>query len=106
MRQHNDAGEQPKRFNIAIWVFGAIILYFLITEHGAHVVPYLPFALLLLCPLMHIFMHGGHGGHGDRDEHASEEREHKGHNGHCGHGRHHDRDRHEGDGGGQNKGGA
>ena len=24
----------------------------------------LPFALLMLCPLMHLFMHGGHGSHG------------------------------------------
>lgn len=39
--------------------------YFLITEHRAHVVPYLPFILLLACPLLHIFMHGGHGGHQD-----------------------------------------
>jgi hypothetical protein len=26
-----------------------------------------PFLLLLACPVMHIFMHGGHGGHGSRD---------------------------------------
>jgi hypothetical protein len=25
----------------------------------------LPWLILLACPLMHIFMHGGHGGHGD-----------------------------------------
>ena len=24
----------------------------------------LPFALLMLCPMMHLFMHGGHGSHG------------------------------------------
>ena len=43
--------------------FLAIAAYFLWTEHRAHVVQYLPFALLLLCPLLHFF-HGGHGGHG------------------------------------------
>ena len=33
------------------------------TEHLAHALGYLPFLLILACPLMHIFMHGGHGGH-------------------------------------------
>jgi hypothetical protein len=31
------------------------------TEHRAHVIAFLPFAFLLLCPLMHLFH--GHGGH-------------------------------------------
>jgi len=45
--------------------FALIAGYFLITEHRAHVVPYLPFLLLAACPLMHLFHgHGGHGGHG------------------------------------------
>ena len=50
------------------WGFVLVALYFLFTEHRAHVVPYLPFALLLACPLMHFFHHGGHGGHGDDEE--------------------------------------
>ena len=51
------------RTGIAVLVFGAIIAFFLITEHQAHLWGWLPFLLLLACPLMHIFMHGGHGGH-------------------------------------------
>ena len=48
--------------------FALIAGYFLITEHRAHVVQYLPFVLLAACPLMHLFHgHGGHGGHG-KDE--------------------------------------
>lgn len=39
------------------------VLYFLLTEHRAHFIYALPFLILLLCPLMHIFMHRGHGGH-------------------------------------------
>jgi hypothetical protein len=35
--------------------------YFLIMEHGEHLYPFLPYLILLLCPLMHIFMHHGHG---------------------------------------------
>lgn len=38
--------------------------YYLFTEHRAHLFNILPLLILLLCPLMHLFMHGrGHGGH-------------------------------------------
>lgn len=43
--------------------FVAIALFFLITEHRAHLIPYLsflPFLLLAACPLMHLFHHHGH----------------------------------------------
>jgi len=40
----------------------------LIVEHGAHALQWLPFALLLACPLMHLFH--GHGGHGHHHEPA------------------------------------
>lgn len=46
------------------WVFvgfAAIAAFFLFTEHRAHVLGALPFLLLLACPLMHLFHHGGHG---------------------------------------------
>ena len=47
------------------WVllaFLAIAAFFLLTEHRAHFFSILPFALLLLCPLLHLFHHRGHGG--------------------------------------------
>lgn len=47
----------------AIALIGAV-LYFLLMEHRAHFIYALPFLILLLCPLMHMFMHHGHGGHG------------------------------------------
>ena len=48
--------------------FAAIAAFFLLTEHRAHLLGILPWALLLLaCPLLHTFMHGGHGGHGKDD---------------------------------------
>ena len=61
------------------WVllgFIAIGGFFLITEHTAHVLGLLPYALFLLCPLMMLFMHGGHGGHGgshDQNQHQPPE---------------------------------
>ena len=42
----------------------AAATYFLIFEHGHHVAQFLPFLILLLCPFMHMFMHGSHGKHG------------------------------------------
>lgn len=40
---------------------------YVLIEHWAHALPYLPWLLLLACPLMHVFMHHGHGGHGHGD---------------------------------------
>ncbi|MFT5032144.1 MAG: hypothetical protein ACI9OO_000074 [Bacteroidia bacterium] len=49
----------------ALGLIGAVS-YFLLVEHRQHVFAFLPFLIILLCPLMHIFMHGGQGGHGGR----------------------------------------
>lgn len=68
MKRHNEhtAGNGPGLRDVILWVFLGIILFFLLTEHRAHVFGVLPYLLLLACPLMHLFMHGGHGGHGHR----------------------------------------
>jgi hypothetical protein len=82
---HGDRGTPVRRggffssrWNVGLVVFLVIAGYFLITEHQAHLsglLAFLPFLLLLACPLMHFFMHGGHGGHGghgdDRDASGS-----------------------------------
>jgi len=49
------------------WVLGgfaAIALFFLFTEHRAHLLGALPYLLVLACPLMHLFHGHGHHGHG------------------------------------------
>jgi len=58
---------------------GLVLLGFLLiggallfTEHRAHVLGALIFLPLLLCPLMHLFMHGGHGGHGGHEGHRGD----------------------------------
>jgi hypothetical protein len=57
---------QSKKTTWVLLGFIAIGAFFLFTEHTAHALGLLPYALFLLCPLMMIFMmHGGHGGHGD-----------------------------------------
>jgi hypothetical protein len=58
------------RANIVLIGFLAIAGYFLITEHYAHIVPFLPWLLLLACPIMHLFMHGGHHGHDQTSDNA------------------------------------
>jgi hypothetical protein len=45
----------------------------LFTEHRAHVLGWLVFLPLFLCPLMHLFMHGGHG-HGSHERQDSNRR--------------------------------
>ncbi len=63
--------------------FLAIAAFFLITEHRAHLYGILPYLLLLACPLLHLFMHGGHGGHsghgdGSGDRSCTSEDSHEG----------------------------
>ena len=75
-RHEPDSGKET--ISRAKWVFigfAAIAAYFLIAEHTAHLSEYLkywPFLLLLACPLMHLFMHGGHGGHGSQRNDSDE----------------------------------
>lgn len=52
------------RAGLVLVGFLAIAGALLFTEHRAHALGALIFLPLLLCPLMHMFMHGGHGGHG------------------------------------------
>ena len=47
--------------------FLAIAGVYLWMEHRAHLLGALVFLPLLLCPLMHLFMHHGHGGHSGHD---------------------------------------
>ena len=44
-------------------LFAAIGLYFLLAEHRAHLAGWLPYLLLLACPLLHVFHRHGHHGH-------------------------------------------
>ena len=73
MNQHNLPQHRARGTHWYFLGFLVIAGYFLFTEHRAHVLPYLPFLLLLACPLMHFFMHRGHGNggheHGGRGEH-------------------------------------
>jgi len=56
------------RTGVVVVAFLAIAAFFLLTEHTAHVFGVLPYVLLLLCPLLHVFMRRGHDGHSSHDE--------------------------------------
>jgi hypothetical protein len=59
--RHASAAGNPWRFWPALLLFAAIALFFLWEEHQAHLLGVLPYLILLLCPLLHLFMHHGHG---------------------------------------------
>ena len=50
------------RSGLALLGFAAIAGFFLLSEHRAHALGWLPWLILLACPLLHLFMHRGHGG--------------------------------------------
>jgi hypothetical protein len=55
------SGGLRSRTGLVLFAFLGIAAFFLVTEHTAHVLGALPFLLVLLCPLLHLFLHGGHG---------------------------------------------
>jgi hypothetical protein len=69
----DDARRRVSRTTVAFVAFAAIAGFFLVAEHRAHVVGYLPWLLLLACPLLHLFMHRGHGGHHGAHERSTKE---------------------------------
>jgi hypothetical protein len=55
-----------------------LVAILLVIDHWNHIVTALPYLLLLACPLMHLFMHGGHGGHGHQhSEHCDHKHDKK-----------------------------
>lgn len=78
-RPNHEGEPKPSRFwgsrtGLVTIAFLAIGAFFLVSEHRAHVVPWLPWLILLACPLLHVFMPGGHGGHGDVEGNSSDDR--------------------------------
>lgn len=72
-REHRD--QHARRIAKGWWVFAAIALFYLLSEHRAHLFGILPYVLLLACPLMHVFMHGGH-----HDRHGAHGKDKRGEN--------------------------
>jgi hypothetical protein len=47
---------------VALLALLSAALIYALVAHTAHTLALLPYAFILLCPLMHLFMHSGHGG--------------------------------------------
>ncbi|MCC5880284.1 MAG: DUF2933 domain-containing protein [Idiomarina sp.] len=65
-------GRWKSLHGLAVLILIVVSLYFLFVEHANHVLPYLPYFILLLCPLMHVFMHKSHGGHQHDETHQND----------------------------------
>lgn len=71
----------PQRRRISGIVIGLLAVvalagFLILKGHGYHLLAYAPLLILLACPFLHSFMHGGHGGHGghsDRDPQPADE---------------------------------
>jgi hypothetical protein len=73
--RHNEAKSfWSTSSGIACLILIASAAYFILTEHRAHFLEWLPYILLLLCPAMHFFMHGGHGMHHNNRGHGENKR--------------------------------
>ena len=70
---HNESAWRS-RGRIVFLAFAVIGAFFLLTEHWAHALPWLPWLLLAACPLMHVFMHHGHGAHHHGGDDRSDKR--------------------------------
>jgi len=67
-----------RRYWITLSFLGVIALVLLWGEHKVHILGALPWLILLLCPLMHIFMHRGRGeGHSGHQHGPKKEDRHE-----------------------------
>jgi len=48
------------RTSIIVGMLAVILVFFVVREHWEHLAGRWIYLLLLLCPLMHLFGHGGH----------------------------------------------
>lgn len=76
MPNHSHASEKVRspfwrsKAGVILIMLIAIGAFYLVREHFGHVSPYLPYLILLVCPVMHFFGlgHGGHSRHGHPTE--------------------------------------
>lgn len=53
-----------RKFKWIIFASIAVIVFYLVFEHRAHLIAYSSYLLFIAFVIMHLFMHGSHGGHG------------------------------------------
>ena len=61
------------RIYVGWFAVAAVVALVIYTGHGRHALYYLPFLIILACPLMHLFMHGRHHHSGDQQSQRAPE---------------------------------
>ncbi|MET0211593.1 MAG: DUF2933 domain-containing protein [Vicinamibacterales bacterium] len=69
--------DTQEHWHMPMWLGVCLLLaiagFFLWEEHRAHLLGAPPYLFLLLCPVIHLFMHRGHGGHASDAVHDSDD---------------------------------
>lgn len=83
-QKDNNSEHDNRLLHKLIWLFSrtglvmcgflVAIAFLLATGHTAHLLGYVPYLLLLACPLMHVFMHRGHGGDGSHHDKSDDKK--------------------------------
>jgi hypothetical protein len=55
-------------YGVCLLLTTALAALYLTVAHMVHVLGALPYLLILLCPILHLFMHSSHGHHGDHND--------------------------------------
>lgn len=71
------------RTGIATLVAVSVLGFLIYEGHGTHLLGLLPYLLILACPLMHIFMHGGHHHSNDKQGGSNDAKKQQKHKGGC-----------------------
>ena len=65
---HQTLSWPQSRGFVVVVMLVVIAVFFVIREHWEHLAGVWVYLLLLLCPLMHFFGHGGHRSHAEREQ--------------------------------------
>ena len=69
MHVHDGTNPQsPARWKFAFWGFAIVAAFYLLIEHRVHLLGWLPYLVILACPLMHLLHHG----HGHQHAHTTD----------------------------------
>ena len=72
--------DTQEHWHMPMWLGVCLLLaiagFFLWEEHRAHLLGALLYLFLLLCPVIHLFMHRGHGGHTSDAVHDGDDTDH------------------------------
>ncbi|MDK2911700.1 MAG: hypothetical protein PWR29_657 [Methanolobus sp.] len=78
MKYSNTISKDSFTSKAALLISLAVVVFYLLTEHRAHLVEYSNYIILFAFILMHVFMHKGHGGHKGCGGHYHGTQKHKG----------------------------